>query len=94
MPFNPNKEKQVNNAAGSGIMSGSITAKVGKWLTKRLKQRGCVGDLLSGEAVVLLGNLQTARIAVMQDDYYWLVVTSWLFLQPLEAHLCRTRSGC
>lgn len=42
MPFNAKDEKQVNNAAGSGIMSGSITAKVGKWFSKQLKHRGGV----------------------------------------------------
>lgn len=59
-----------------------------------------VGGLLRGKAVVLPGNLETGRIAVMQDDYYWLEVTSCLFVvsppppTPHEAHHCRTCEGC
>lgn len=46
--------------------------------------------------MVLLGNPETGRIAVMQDDYYWLEVTSCLFFfaLPGEAHHCRTCEGC
>lgn len=38
--------------------------------------RGWGEKLLREKAVVLLGNPETWRIAVMQDDYYWLEVTS------------------
>lgn len=49
--------------------------------------------LLRGKAVVLLGNPKTGRIAVTQDDYYWLAVTSCLSSPPCEAHHCRTCEG-
>lgn len=37
-----------------------------------------------GKAFVLLGNLETGRIAEMQDGYYWLEVTSCLCPPPLR----------
>lgn len=42
-----------------------------------LNTRGWGEKLLRGKAVVLLGNPETWRVAVMQDDYYWLKVTSY-----------------
>lgn len=50
--------------------------------------------LLRGKAVLLLGNTETGRMAVMQDDYYWLEVTSCLYFFPHEARRCRTGDGC
>ena len=49
-------------------------------------------QLFRGKAVVLLGNPETGRIAVMLGDYYWLEVTSCP--PPHEAHHCRTCEGC
>ncbi len=49
------------------------------------KVPGAEGEkLLRGKAVVLPGNVETGRIAVMQDDYYWLEVTSCLFFSPMR----------
>lgn len=50
------------------------------------------GELLREKAVVLLGNPETWRLVVMQDDYYWLEVTSCC--PPHEAHHCGVCGGC
>lgn len=61
--------------AGSGVVIGSFTMA---WEANGLQNtRGWGEKLLRGKAVVLLGNPETWRVAVMQDDYYWLKVTSY-----------------
>lgn len=65
---------------GSDVLMGFITiAKANGLQNCRAHRRE---KLLMGKAVVLLGNLETGRREVMQDDYYWLEVTSWFFSPP------------
>lgn len=53
---------------------------------------GVGGKFLREKAVALLGNPETWRLVVMQDDYYWLEVTSCC--PPHEAHHCGVCEGC
>lgn len=66
------------------MIKSDATARESKWFTKHKEPRGRHFFLLRGKAVVLLGNPKTESMAVMQNDYYWLEVTSCLFFTPMR----------